>query len=135
MTLLLGEMKLPQKKGSALLRGRWGEAVAAAYLREKGYEIVAANYRTRFGEIDLIACKGDMVVFVEVKLRASADFARPMEFVTPAKQQKIVLTAGQWLIEHGEGKQPRFDVIEIIAPERLNEPPVELRHIENAFQS
>ena len=119
---------MPQKKGSAQLRGRWGEAAAAAYLRQKGYAIDAANYRTRFGEIDLI-------VFVEVKLRASAEFARPMEFVTPAKQQKIVLTAGQWLVEHGEGKQPRFDVIEIIAPERLNEPPKELRHIENAFHA
>lgn len=126
---------MPQKKGSAQLRGRWGEAAAAAYLRQKGYAIDAANYRTRFGEIDLIASKDDLIVFVEVKLRASAEFARPMEFVTPAKQQKIVLTAGQWLVEHDEGKQPRFDVIEIIAPERLNEPPKELRHIENAFHA
>ena len=56
------------------LLGPWGEARAADYLRKKGYEIVGANYRCRFGEIDLIAQKGRYLVFVEVKLRAGSNF-------------------------------------------------------------
>ena len=74
------------------LVGAWGEAVAADYLRKKRYEIVAAGYRCRFGEIDLIVRDRKFLVFVEVKLRKSGDFARAMEHVDRRKQDKIRIT-------------------------------------------
>ena len=61
--------------------GAWGEALAAEYLRKKRYTILATNFRTRMGEIDLIASNRRYLVFVEVKLRKNADFAMAREFV------------------------------------------------------
>ena len=78
--------------------GRFGEAAAAEYLRKKGYAILGMNYRTRLGEIDLIAGDRRFVVFVEVKLRRSGDFARPREFVTASKQRRILAAAAEWLL-------------------------------------
>ena len=99
------------------LTGRWGEETAAAYLRRRHYTIVAANYRCRLGEIDLIAENRDYLVFVEVKLRKSAAFAEALEFVDRHKQERIRRTAELYLCEHPEQtKQPRFDVIEVYAP-------------------
>ena len=71
------------------LTGRWGEETAAAYLRRRHYTIVAANYRCRLGEIDLIAENRNYLVFVEVKLRKSAAFAEALEFVERHKQERI----------------------------------------------
>ena len=89
------------------LTGRWGEETAAAYLRRRHYTIVAANYRCRLGEIDLIAENRDYLVFVEVKLH---------------------------LCEHPEQtKQPRFDVIEVYAPFGTETKRPEIRHLEDAF--
>ena len=113
--------------------GQFGEEQAARYLRRRFYSIVERNYRCRFGEIDLIAKKGGYIVFVEVKLRKSADFAAAREFVTAAKQQRIRSTAALWLSQHETGLQPRFDVIEIYAP-RGAEGKITLNHIENAFE-
>ena len=117
------------------LSGAWGEAKAAEYLRRHGYEILAANYRTRVGEIDLIARKHRFLAFVEVKLRASDRFAEAREFVTAAKQNRIRSTALLWLEEHGEAEklQPRFDVIEIYAPEGADTKKPRINHLENAF--
>ena len=70
------------------LLGAWGEAAAAEYLRKKHYKIVAANFRCRMGEIDLVAENRRYIVFVEVKLRKSADFAQAREFVTAEKQRR-----------------------------------------------
>ena len=110
------------------LRGRAGEAAAAEYLRKKRYAIVAAGYRSRYGEIDLIAQKGDTVVFVEVKLRKNADFAPAYAAVTPAKQRKIKITAQQWLAERGGDLNGRFDIIEIYTDSG------QINHMENAFE-
>ena len=99
------------------LVGRWGEAKAAEYLRGKGYEIVGLNYYTRFGEIDLIASGDGYIVFVEVKLRKDDKIARPGAFVTGAKIRRLRSTAELWLASNETGLQPRFDVIEITAPE------------------
>lgn len=115
------------------VEGGWGESMAARFLRKKGYEIAAANYRCRFGEIDLIAQKGDIVAFVEVKTRKNADFARPAEAVTPAKMKKIVSTALLWLQSHKCEKQPRFDVIEVYIGETLTKPPKKIEHLENVY--
>ena len=113
-------------------KGSWGEERAARYLRLRAYQILAMNYRCRLGEIDLIARRGRFLVFAEVKLRKSASFAEAREFVNRAKQQRILTTAQLWMQEHETGLQPRFDVIEIYAPDGENGP-VRINHIENAF--
>ena len=112
--------------------GAWGEERAAKYLRGKGYTIVERNFRCRSGEIDIIARRGDIIAFVEVKLRRDADFAEAREFVTAAKQRRIIKTAQLWLYTHETEKQPRFDVIEVYAPDGEHGR-VTVNHIENAF--
>ena len=92
-------------------KGAWGEECAAAYLRRRGYRILARNYSCRFGEIDIIAADRHYVVFVEVKLRASDRFVRAGAYVTTAKQARIRTAASLWLAEHETQLQPRFDVI------------------------
>ena len=116
------------------LLGRWGEGVAAEYLRRKRYTIAAANYRCRFGEIDLIAENRKYLIFVEVKLRKNARFAEAMEFVDAKKQERIRQTAELYLAEHETQKQPRFDVIEIYAPEGTATVRPEIHHTEDAFE-
>ena len=112
----------------------WGEAVAAEYLRKKRYSIVATNYRTRLGEIDLIAANKKYLVFVEVKLRKNADFAMAREFVDGRKQQRIRSTAMLYLVDNPTRLQPRFDVIEIYAPEGTQTRRPVINHLEDAFQ-
>ena len=115
-------------------RGNLGEKCAAAYLAAHGYKILETNYSCRMGEIDIIASKGDIVSFVEVKLRKNDSFAAAREFVTPAKQRRIITTAGLWLSENGCELQPRFDVIEIYAPTGIGVLKVKINHIEDAFR-
>ena len=114
------------------LRGQWGEAAAAEYLRKKKYHVVAMGYRSRFGEIDIIAQNKEFVAFVEVKLRKNSKFAQAKEFVDIRKQRKIIITAKMWLAENDTYLQPRFDVIEIYASEDLKN--VRINHIEGAFE-
>lgn len=116
------------------LLGRWGEGIAAEYLRKKRYTIVAANYRCRFGEIDLIAENRQFLVFVEVKLRKSAAFAEAMEFVDRRKQERLKETAAIYLSQNETQKQPRFDVIEIYAPGGTQTRKPTVRHWEDAFE-
>lgn len=116
------------------ISGAWGEALAAEYLRKKRYKLVAAGYRCRFGEIDLIVQDKRYLVFVEVKLRKSADFARAMEYVDKRKQDRIRTTASLYLAENPTELQPRFDVIEIYAPEGTATLRPEIHHLEDAFQ-
>ena len=113
--------------------GSWGEQQAAKYLRRRGYSILDMNYSCRFVEIDIIAKKRKFVVFAEVKLRRNADFAQAKEFVTFSKQQRIIRTAQIWLCENETELQPRFDVIEIYAPEGMNGK-IDIKHTEDAFQ-
>ncbi len=114
------------------LLGKWGEAEAAKYLRKKKYKIVSMNYKTRFGEIDIIAENKKSVVFVEVKLRKNAEFADAREFVTAKKQERIRTTAEIWLSQNDTNKYIRFDVIEIYAPLGADRE-YTLNHIEDAF--
>ena len=114
------------------LLGSWGEAKAAEYLRKKKYSIVAANFRTRFGEIDIIAENKKYIVFVEVKLRKSDEFAKAYEFVPHAKQSKIKSAATSWLSYNETEKSVRFDVIEIYAPDGACGK-YKINHIEEAF--
>ena len=116
------------------IAGAWGEALAAEYLRKKHYKIVAAGYRCRFGEIDLIVRDRKYLVFVEVKLRKSARFAQALEYVDRRKQDKIRVTASMYLSQNPTELQPRFDVIEVYAPEGTATAHPEIYHLEDAFQ-
>ena len=114
------------------MKGAWGEAAARGYLTRAGYRIVDCNFRTRFGEIDIIAQAGEYLVFVEVKTRKNARFAAAREYVTPAKQARILAAAEEWLQGHPTMLRPRFDVIEVYGEEGAPFPP-RINHLENAF--
>ena len=102
------------------LLGRWGEALAADWLRKQGCTVLEANWRCRFGELDLIAQDGTYLCFVEVKLRKSDRFGRAGEFVDRRKQDKLRIAAEQYLSLKPTELQPRFDVIEIDAPQGID---------------
>lgn len=121
-------------KNSSKLNGAWGEALAAEYLRKKKYKIEAVGYQCRFGEVDLIVSDRKFLIFVEVKLRKSADFAKAREYVNRGKQDRIRMTASMYLSQNPTNLQPRFDVIEIYAPEGTKTPRPEILHMEDAFQ-
>lgn len=120
--------------GKSNLLGAWGEVLAAEYLRKKRYEIIAMGFRCRFGEIDIIARNRLYLVFVEVKLRKSAGFAAAREFVDSKKQNRLRLTAELYLSQNPTGLQPRFDVIEIYAPEGEKTSHPVIHHLEDAFE-
>ena len=113
--------------------GDWGEEKATLWLRLHGYRIVERNFRCRQGEIDVIARKGGVIAFVEVKLRKNAEHGEAREFVTMAKQRRVISAAELWLMKTGCELQPRFDVIEIYAPEGTDTRRPAIRHLENAF--
>ena len=119
--------------GKNNLSGAWGEALAAEYLRKKRYKLIASGYRCRYGEIDLIVCNRKYLVFVEVKLRRSAEFAQAREFVDIHKQNRLRTTAQMYLAQNPTKLQPRFDVIEIYAPEGTLTNKPEIAHLEDAF--
>ena len=116
------------------LSGAWGEALAAEYLRKKRYKLLAVGFHSRFGEIDLIVQDKKYLVFVEVKLRKTADFATAREYVDRRKQDKIRVTASVYLSRNPTELQPRFDVIEIYAPEGTETRKPRITHLEDAFQ-
>lgn len=115
--------------------GAWGEKLAAENLETDGYRIVDRNFRCRLGEIDLIARRGRELVFIEVKLRKDASYGEAREFVTAGKQRKLLLTAEYYLVSHpwAQELQPRFDVVEVYAPQGI-EGPSEIHRLENAFE-
>lgn len=114
--------------------GTWGEQQAARYLCLHGYRILERNYSCRGGEIDIIAKKGNFIVFVEVKLRKNSEFAEAREFVTYAKQRRILAAAQLYLAGHDWDMQPRFDVVEVYAPDGEYSKKVRISHIKDAFQ-
>lgn len=113
--------------------GDWGESKAAQYLEQKGYEILTQGYRTRYGEIDLIARDGAYIVFIEVKTRKHAGFAHALEAVDMRKIEKIRSTAALYLVEHEPKEQPRFDVLEVYAAQGRETLHPVIHHLEDAF--
>lgn len=94
--------------------GLLGEDIAARHLKALGFSIVCKNFRSRFGEIDLIAKDGDTIVFVEVKARRNQSFGRAIEQVNKAKQRKIMKVACAYLASTGDyASEVRFDVLAI----------------------
>lgn len=119
--------------GDHRLLGRWGEALTAEELRCRGYRVVAANWRCRFGEIDLIAENEQYICFTEVKLRKDDLFAPARAFVDQRKQTRLRTSAQLYLAGHPTDLQPRFDVAEVYAPEGLATERPRLHYIEDAF--
>jgi putative endonuclease len=116
---------------SRIRKGARGEEIAARHLEGRGFRIRARNYRTRRGEIDLVAERGRTIVFIEVRFRRSEAFGSPAETVGPRKRRRIVSAAAAFLVEHGLAERPcRFDVIAVTGPAAG---PEEILHIENAF--
>jgi putative endonuclease len=113
---------------AAFRTGVSAETRAAAFLMAKGYRILAKRFRTPYGEIDLVARKRNLLVFVEVKARGSLDEAAYA--VTPRQQQRIINAAQAWLMAHPEHAEfdMRFDAM-LIAPKRLP------RHLLAAFDA
>lgn len=114
-------------------KGTWGEAQIAVYLRKKGYEVVAHSYHCRFGEIDLIAKKGKMLCFVEVKARTNLACGLPREYVTPSKQEKLRKTAAFYLAEKDLDCPVRFDVAEVYSDGMHSPESIRIEYLENAF--
>src|SRR6185295_1414531 len=113
--------------------GETGENLAAAALSARGYAILERRYRTRHGEIDIIAEHEGVLVFVEVRARATAEFGRAAETVTDAKQRKVTAMAVDYLARHHITNRPcRFDVVAI--DQALNLTP-EITVYPNAFDA
>ena len=94
--------------------GKLGENLACAALTQRGYAIIATRYRTRIGEIDVIARDGDTTVFVEVKSRAGDEFGGAAAAVTAWKQRKVSLMAMDYVARHRLENRPcRFDVVTV----------------------
>ena len=115
------------KRQAAEKRGRKGEWLAALFLQAKGYRILDRRVRTPLGEVDLIAIRRSVVVFVEVKHRASLDLAA--DSVTPGSWQRIARAAEFWMARHSRLSECgwRYDII-AVAPGRLP------RHIRDAWR-
>jgi putative endonuclease len=95
--------------------GREGEVLAARLLTGKGYRILARNYRTAGGEVDLVCQDGDTLVFVEVKTRSAGSLGRPDQAVTGVKRGRLVRAAAAFLSEHDGWERPcRFDVVAVV---------------------
>jgi putative endonuclease len=112
--------------------GRRGEALAAVYLAEHGFEIVERNWRCARGEIDLVAREGDETVFVEVKTRSSLDYGHPLEAITIVKLARLRRLAATWCAEHEpRATRIRIDAVAIVAPP--GKPP-EIEHLRGVFR-
>ena len=111
--------------------GKKGESLAARHLKRSGYRIIEKNFRTKQGEIDIIAKDGDTVVFVEVKSRKTDRFGNPKWAITPRKQRKISMVALEYLKATQQiNVKARFDVVSINRAQESRR--IEL--IKNAFE-
>ncbi len=118
------------KRASTKEKGTQGEKLAARFLKKGGFKILTRNYRTRFGEIDIVAEDKGRLVFVEVRTLSAAARHSPEETITLKKQQKISRIALAYIQEKGlEDRLARFDVIAI----KDSRPQPTIRHLPDAF--
>jgi len=114
--------------------GKSGEDRVAAFLRKRGFSVIKRNYQCRFGEIDIIAETDEYIIFVEVKTRKQNSLVSAAEAVDARKQQKIMLTAQDYISKTFCQLQPRFDVAEVTVTENSDgSKKYSLNYIENAF--
>jgi putative endonuclease len=111
--------------------GSEGEHLAVKFLKKRGYKIIARNYKTPIGEIDIIAEDGDTIVFVEVKTRTDDSFGQPFEAVNRRKRQKMKNLALLYLKKQGKESPVRFDILSIFYMNNGNK---EIEHIKDAFE-
>lgn len=114
-----------ERDGKNKLLGKAGENKACAYLKKSGYKILKRNYKNPFGEVDIIAEKGEVVAFIEVKTRLSDKFGQPSDAVTKSRQTKYIKGAKYYFLGKDIDCIVRFDIIEIYCGE--------VNHIVNAF--
>ena len=111
--------------------GREGEDVAASYLLQKGYRIVARNWRFGPKEIDIVARDGETMVFVEVKTRSTLAFELPQEAVTKKKMKNLVEAADAYMLQYNIELEGRFDIVGVLN----GNPPKVIEHIAGAWQA
>ncbi len=113
--------------------GRRGEERAAGFLRSLGWTLLARNFRFGHKEIDIVARRGRVVAFVEVKTRSGSAFGAPLESVGAAKQREIARVARFWIARHGRpGDEYRFDAVAVLWPTRSTRP--EIVHVPDAWR-
>lgn len=112
--------------------GKRGETIACTYLIQHGCRILARNWHSRYGEIDVIAANERHLIFLEVKTRAPNALVGPLEAVTPAKQRRLIQTAQLYLLAHPTNLQPRFDVMGIVLS-RDGRTFLHFMYVKNAF--
>lgn len=113
--------------------GKQGERMAAEFLARKGYEILAMNYRKRYGEVDIIARRRATLIFVEVKTRQSGKFGTPFDAVDNRKQRQLTRVAQEYLATHTpKADTVRFDVIAVYWS--TSRAAISIEHLENAFE-
>ncbi len=108
-----------------------GEELAVKFLKKKGYSIIARNYKTHVGEIDIIAKDSNIIVFIEVKTRTNDSFGYPFEAVDKRKREKLKNLALLYLKKQAHEYPVRFDVISIF---RMDNGEKEIEHIKDAFE-
>ncbi|MGD8321320.1 MAG: YraN family protein [Gemmatimonadota bacterium] len=122
-----------EAENAAHALGRWGEARAERFLRERGWTVLARNYRFGRREVDLVVRRRNLVAFVEVKTRAGSGFGAPQEAITALKRREIEAVATHFLARHAmEGVSVRFDAVAIVVqPDRRV---VGIEHVEDAWR-
>ncbi len=114
-------------------RGREAEDLAATFLRERGFEVLARNHAIRQGEVDLVCREGEVLCFVEVRSRTSEAQGGPEETVGRRKARRVVAAATHWALEHGGLERDiRFDVVAVTL---LDGAPPRLEHFRAAFDA
>ena len=115
-------------------KGTDGERRVAEFLRKQGFAVIKRNYVCRFGEIDIIAESENYIIFVEVKTRKAEGMVLGRQAVDSFKQNRMILTANNYIAKTDCEKQPRFDIAEVIIYEKADgNSGYKLRYIENAF--
>ncbi len=117
--------KMAKELNAKIALGRQGEIKAQKYLKRQGWTIVETNWKNPFGEVDIIARKGDVLAFIEVKTRLSNEFGAPSEAVTNTRKLKYIRGANYYFCNKNVDCTVRFDIIEIFKGN--------INHIENAF--
>lgn len=123
----------PSRPSERRSRGLYVEDRACDFLREHGFEILARNHASKGGEVDVVAGKGELLVFVEVRSRGGDSFGTPAETVSPAKRRRVIAAATDFAVRHGlwDSRAIRFDVLGVL--DRGDE--LAFEHLEGAFDA